>query len=129
MRTLRIGIVSLIGMSLMLFAVPMLHAQGTAQQRQYQPEDPRQVISDTELQAFAQANAKIGDIRTDYESRLQAVQDAKRAKQLQQQAEQEMVAAVTEQGLTVNRYNVILAAVQRNENVRERYNTIQQQGS
>lgn len=129
MRTLRMGLVSLTGIGLMAFTVAVLHAQGTAQQGQYQQQDPREVISDSELQAFAQANAKITDIRTSYESQLRVVQDPEQAKQLQQEAQQEMVTAVSEEGLTVDRYNNILAAVQRNDNVRERYNAMHQEGS
>lgn len=109
---------------ILLIAASGFHLKSTAHGSQHQAADPREVISDSELEAFTKAYAKIQEIRLAYESRLAEVQDRQKAQQLQQQAQMEMFTAVEEQGLTVDRYNEIFAVISKNAAVREKFNKL-----
>lgn len=101
-----------------------LSLPGAIHAGQHRPSDQGQVVSDGELENFARAYKKINDIRADYEARLRQVQDPQRAQELQQQAQIEMVRALEEEGLTVEKYNAMFVAVQNNEELRQKFNDI-----
>lgn len=125
MRHFIASFLSVIAISLVLpLAAPTLDVQSNAYASQHQAAEPQQDVSDSELEVFAQAFKKISKIRSDYESRLREVQDPQMARELQQQAQTEMITVVEEQGLTVPRYNEILAAIQNNEELRRKFNDI-----
>jgi len=97
-------------------------APGTAQQQQHQAPPPAADIevSDTQLEAFADAQSTLGEIQQDYAGRMQSVDDPEKANELREEANAEMVDAVEESGLTVETFNQIAQAVQNDPELQQR---------
>lgn len=84
-------------------------------QEEYQapPPQPETIdVSEKQLQRFADAQVEIIDIRQDFSTRLQEVDDADKAHELQLAANEKMTTAVEAAGLDVNAYNQIAMAIQ-----------------
>ena len=79
-----------------------------------------QEFSETDVEKFAEVQPEIEGIRAEYSQRLEGVSDAEKAAQLQNEAGQLMVEAVTDAGLEVETDNNIAIALQTNEALRER---------
>jgi hypothetical protein len=77
-------------------------------------------ISEKELQAFARAYTDVQRIRLQYEPSLQKTKDPKQAERIHQEADSKIKATLDRQGLTVDRYNQIYAAVNKNEELRRK---------
>lgn len=69
-------------------------------------------LSQSQLESFAAAATRISDITNNLQANAQGVGDQAELARLQEQANQEMVAAVEGQGLTVAEYNRIYQAAQ-----------------
>jgi|GEM_PF-932752 len=119
-QSLRVGLLA----AILSLVVPGALVRGTAHATQHEGTEPGQVVSDNELKSFAQAYKKITGIRLDYESRLSKVQDQKKAQELQQQAQTEMIRVVQDEGLTADKYNQIFAAVQQDQELRKKFNDV-----
>lgn len=75
---------------------------------QQQDETPSGAsYSKQELQQFADAHSAVMEIRDEYTQRLQQAEDRDRAMELQEEANERMVEAVTDTGLSVERYGQI----------------------
>ncbi len=106
------------------------YQQGQQQQQQQQgqppqpqgqrPAAPQVELSEKKISKFSDAYAKISTIRQDYTDRMRNAEDQSKARELQQQAQSEMMAAVKETGLSVQDYNRIAQAIQRNPELRNR---------
>jgi adenosylmethionine-8-amino-7-oxononanoate aminotransferase len=68
---------------------------------------PQGAVSETEIDNFTKAAAKVMTIRRDYEPAMEAEDEDDRRDALQEQADAEMVQAVHEEGLSVERFNAI----------------------
>lgn len=79
-----------------------------------------QNLSEAEIEKFAEVLPKIETIRADYSQRLEGVSNVEQAEKLQNEARELMVEAVTDSGLEVETYNNIAMALQTNEELRER---------
>jgi hypothetical protein len=90
----------LVGVAL-ISAPSRAFAQGTATQ-----------ISDRELTAFAKAYTEVQQIRSQYEPSLRKTKDAKESEKLKK--------TLNKEGLSVDRYNKIYAAVNANEELRRK---------
>lgn len=77
-------------------------------------------VSDQELTAFAKAYAEVQQIRSQYEPSLQKTKDAKESERLQQEANAKLKKTLDKQGLSIDRYNKIYAAVNANEELRRK---------
>ncbi|ASK33453.1 DUF4168 domain-containing protein [Alloalcanivorax mobilis] len=78
-------------------------------------------ISDDEVEKFAEAQGKVQDIKGSYQEKVQAnAKEPEKAMQIQQQAQQEMVQAVKDTGLEVQKYNQIAQLAQYDTDLRER---------
>lgn len=77
-------------------------------------------ISDADLEAFVDVQEDIQEITADYSARLDGVSDPDEAAQLQQEASEMMVEAVEDMGLDVATYNNIAVALESDEELRER---------
>ncbi len=77
-------------------------------------------VSDQELTAFAKAYAAVQQIRSQYEPSLQKTKDAKESERLQQEANAKLKKTLDKQGLSIDRYNKIYAAVNANEELRRK---------
>jgi hypothetical protein len=77
-------------------------------------------ISDKELVAFARAYTEVQKIRAEYEPSLQKNKDTKESERLQREANTKLKKTLDKQGLSVDRYNKIYAAVNANEDLRRK---------
>lgn len=67
-------------------------------------------FSDSELKMFAEAQAKVEQMRTTLQGKLSGTQDPEAAKKARMEANQKMVSAVQSSGLSPKRYNQIARA-------------------
>lgn len=94
-----------------------------AQQAQTQQQQDVQVISDAMLEKFADAMSEVRSISNKYAEEFQSAEDAEQAQSIQQKAQQEMVEAVNDSGLSPEEYNTIVQRVQQDEELRARLET------
>ncbi|WGY46466.1 DUF4168 domain-containing protein [Vibrio sp. ABG19] len=98
--------------------------EGQTQQQQQQAAAPQQAqpieVNDEQLEQFAEAQASVNEIRVDAMTKLKNSEDPKEAQEIQQQANQEMVDAVQDTGLSVEDYNLIARAVQNDTSLQSR---------
>ena len=89
---------------------------------QFQPiaEHSAPAYSDTELQSFAEAALEVKRIKDEYMPKLQAADTAAEEEEVKEEASKEMVHAVEERGLSVNKYHEILMAALLDDKVAER---------
>ncbi len=99
----------------------MMMALGLAATAAAQDEMPGEAdISDSDLESFVEVQEDIQEITADYSARLDGVEDPDEAAQLQQEASEMMVEAVEDTGLDVATYNNIAVALESDEELRER---------
>ena len=92
-----------------------------AQQPPTQQGSGQQVkVNDKELRAFTKAYVEFHKIRQRYEPPLSNVKDPAVKEKLQREGNSKVKAAVEKQGLTVDRYNRIFAAVNADEELRKK---------
>ncbi len=102
-------------------AALMLAAPIAAQDYQMeQQQQPQTEVSDQQLQQFAHAQIQISEIQQDFSARLQGVEDAEEAHELQVKANEEMTDAVEEAGLDVQSFNEIAMAIQNDPELQQR---------
>jgi hypothetical protein len=77
-------------------------------------------VSNQELTAFAKAYAEVQQIRSQYEPSLQKTKDARESERLQREANAKLKKTLDKQGLSIDRYNKIYAAVNANEALRRK---------
>lgn len=95
-------------------------ATASAQDYQMQQQPAQVEVSDQQLQQFAEAQIQISEIQRDFSARLQDVDDAERAHELQVQANEEMTEAVEDAGLDVQSFNEIAMAIQNDPELQQR---------
>ncbi len=97
---------------------------GAEDQQQQDPgmEQPQQQadFSDEELQQFVNLQDDIGAVREEYVSRIENADSEDEARQLQQEAQSEMVDTIEEAGMSVQEYNAIAVAYNSNPEIQER---------
>lgn len=98
---------SILGLALLCFSTNVL-SQASPQ------------ISDKELAAFARAYTEVQQIRAQYEPSLQKTKDPKESERIQREANAKLKKTLDKQGLSVDRYNKIYAAVNANEQLRRK---------
>lgn len=79
-------------------------------------------VSDEKLETFVEAREEVVKISRQWEDRLSNADSQEKLNSLRQQAQEEMVAAVRDKGLSVNEYNMIVDASQTDPDLRERVN-------
>jgi hypothetical protein len=78
---------------------------------QHQPQQGAQIDPET-LDRFVDAFVEVQHIREDFAERLQEVDSEADAQSMQQEAQQEMISAVEDNGLSVEEYNQVAMALQ-----------------
>ena len=106
---------------------PAVHGQqtGTGQQQQQQLQQQQQQVpdfSDQELQQFAEAATDIQEISAQWEPRLQQAETQEEIEQVRQAANEEMVEAIEDNGLSVEKYSEIYMSAQSDPELNERVN-------
>lgn len=81
-------------------------------------------ITDKQLETFVEARARVQEIATQWEERLNNAESQEKVNNLQQAAQEEMVQAVKEEGLSVNDYNMIVSEAQADPELRQRINEL-----
>ncbi len=84
----------------------------TAQMDGGQPPIAAEDLSTSQLESFAAAAVRVGEITDRLEVEAQGVEDQAELLELQEQAKMEMAAAVEDEGLTVDEYNMIFQVAQ-----------------
>lgn len=106
---------TLVGAALLALTVA---APASAQdQPAQQLPPPAEDISDEQLEQFAAAALAVNQLGREYASRLQGADDQAAAAEIRAEAQEKMVEAVQEEGLTVQEYNAIYAAAESDEEV------------
>lgn len=93
------------------FQVPNLVAQEQAAPPVQQQQAPDIELSDAEMEQFVEAYLEVEQIQMALTEDLQNAQAPEEAQQLQRQANQEMNSAISEQGMEVERFSVIVQAI------------------
>jgi len=88
-----------------------------AAQDQAPPAVAAEDITDQQLDQFAEAALAVNEIGRKYGPELQAAEDEAAAQEIRTQAQEEMVEAVENQGLTVQEYNAIYAAAENDQEI------------
>ncbi|EKE76840.1 DUF4168 domain-containing protein [Oceanibaculum indicum] len=104
--------------ALLLAVAPMAamaQTQAPAQQQQQAPK-----IDETQLDSYAEAAVKIYDIRVRWEPEIRGADSQEKAMEAQREARTEMIEAVQNQGLSVEEYNSITAAAQRDPSLNQK---------
>jgi len=87
---------------------------------QQQQATEAQAISDEMLEKFVVAMDEVRAVSDKYAEEFQNAEDADQAQEIQQKAQEEMVAAVSDSGLSPEEYNTIVQRVQQDEELRAR---------
>lgn len=95
-------------------------AQGAQETPKQAPYSESTSISDKELRTFAKAYVEYQKIRQNYEPRINKLQDAKEKEKLQHEGDTKVKAVLEKQGLTPESYNRLFAAVNGNEQLRQK---------
>jgi hypothetical protein len=102
-------------------AFPVSAQQGQQQQTMPPTGSPPAQITDQQIDRAVEAYQKIQAVHVKFQEIIQGTQDQEEMQQLQQEANQEMIEAVTASGLDVGTYNLVMEQVNSNEDVRERF--------
>lgn len=107
-----------------IVSVPAL-AQQAQQQAPPQQTPPAQQapvnVDQQSLEAAAKAYLDIQEIRDEFLPQIEGATDQNQAQQLQQQANQRMVAAIEQNDLELDQYNEIIQAVTQNDQLRTQF--------
>ena len=99
-------------------AVPVANAQ--VQSPAPAPAQPSQNITDQKLDATAAALNKIANVKENYTQQIEASSNEADKQRLVNEANKELVKAVTDQGLSVEEYTSIMVVAQNDPNVRQK---------
>lgn len=103
-------------MAVALIATQPVAAQETMPQQQGAPAD----YSDEQLASFASAAERVQELNSKWVPQIAEAQSESESAQMRQQALQEMEQAVRDEGLSVQEYNGIYDAAQRNPEVMQK---------
>lgn len=110
--------VSLLALAALLI-VPATFAQ--AQQQQSQQAAPQVDVSAEEIEEVAVLFVEIGEVRTEYQSRLRDADDSEKARAIQQEMQNKITQTIDEfEGLSVERYDKIVQAAQADDELKEK---------
>ena len=104
-------------------------AEGQQQQQGQEgmgaPEQQQQAdFSDQELETFVELQDEIGEVREQYVSEIEAAGSEDEARQLQQEAQTEMVEVIEDAGMSVEEYNAIAVAYNSDPSIQERVDAL-----
>ena len=108
---MKYGMNALIASTALAIAAPAT-AFAQAQQQPGAAQPQMEPVTEAEIKQYAQAEKKIATITKKWQQELNAVETQEAADQIREQAQSEMVAAIEQTGLSVQRYNEIYAQAQ-----------------
>ncbi len=83
-------------------------------------------VSKTEVNAFAEAQQKVTELREEYTAIVSEITDIEEQRAVVKEANEKIVLAVEQSGLSVERYNEIMNALQSDSALQERVMKAQQ---
>lgn len=101
-------------------AVMAAPQQAQAEQEQMMQQQQSVELTDAMLEKFVAAMSSVQEISSKYSEQFQSAEDAEQAQEIQRKAQEEMVAAVNDSGLSPQEYNAIVQRVQQDEELRAR---------
>lgn len=121
----RIARLAAAGLALSLTAIGAQAAPGQGQPEQYSPPPPQteqqqSKISDEKLRQFSEARAAVQSVQQEYSQSIESTQDEQEAQGLREEAQEVMVEAVRDTGLSVSEYNQISRRARSDENMARR---------
>jgi hypothetical protein len=116
-----IGIVSLV-----LLVLILAPASGWSQEYGSEQQSGQSEVSVDEIATFAKAQNQVVNIRQKYQTRYSAAEDQEQQQKIVEEMNKEMVAAVQEGGLSVERYNEILTLTQNDPALQQRISEVMQ---
>ena len=110
-----------------LSASAVMAQDGAPQQTNTAPAQQQEqaTVSDTELRQFINASVEVTKIREDYTERFNNAKDEPIAQQLQQEAQDTMLAAVEASGLDATSYNELSERIQASPELQARLQKMQ----
>jgi len=104
----------------LVFAMPLsVQAQATGEQPPATEAGGGANIDSQTKDKFVAAYVEIRDVQQEYTEKLQNVDDEGKARELQQQAQAEMVEIVEDNGMSVEKYNQLVGAISNNPELRK----------
>jgi hypothetical protein len=105
----------------LMAAAPFAAAPALTAAQQPAPEQQQQAadVDDATLDQFAEAFLAVQEIQAEASEELQAASDEEAAREVQQKAQEEMVEAVLETGLSVEDYNMVAQLMNSDPQVRD----------
>lgn len=119
--TRRILPAALVALALGTAGSAVAQQQGGQQQGGYPP--PQQQggeVTDEQLGQFMVAMASVQDVQEEYAGQIQSTSDGEKAQELRQEAQNKMISAVEDSGLTVPQYNMIAERMRTDPELAER---------
>jgi len=113
--------VPLLTAAMFVTAVSAASAQGQSQAPSVapSPSEPAQNIPDQKLDAAAAALDQVANLKENYQQRIEAAPPADK-RRIADEANNALVKAITDQGLSVEEYTAILVVAQNDATVREK---------
>ncbi|MFP3871188.1 MAG: DUF4168 domain-containing protein [Syntrophobacteria bacterium] len=102
-------------------ALPAAAQKGYQWQGQPGESESQPQISNAELEKAAEAYAEIRKINQGFQQSLQEAKDSSERQKLQEQANKDVVQAVEDTGLEVQKYNSIMRQIGENEELRKEF--------
>lgn len=109
-----------------LLALVLVPTSGWAQEYGNQGQTAQAEVSDDEIANFAEAQNQVARIRQEYRGKLSNVTDQAQQQSIVQEMNEELVAAVENVGLSVERYNTIFGTVQNDPALQQRVSEVMQ---
>lgn len=106
-------------------AIAQTQGGGAAQPGQAPATQQAQDFSQSDLQSFAKANSSIRDIRQSAINEIQQANDDDARTQIREQAQQQMLTAIKDAGMTLEQYNTIGRAAQSNPDLASKIQQMQ----
>ncbi|NYT24131.1 DUF4168 domain-containing protein [Alcaligenaceae bacterium] len=103
-----------------LAAAPVMAQTAAQAPAPAQPVAPVVQPTDAQLQKFVQASQKVAAVAEEYRPKLHASPDDGAREQVMREADEKMIQLVRADGLTVDEFNGIGAAVQQDPQLRQR---------
>ncbi|WP_417659926.1 DUF4168 domain-containing protein [Pseudidiomarina sp.] len=94
--------------------------EGQSQQQQMMQQQQSIELTDAMLEKFVTAMSNVQEISNKYSEQFQSAEDAEQAQEIQRKAQEEMVSAVNDSGLSPQEYNTIVQRIQQDEELRAR---------
>jgi hypothetical protein len=109
-----------------LMALVLTPTLGLSQQYGDTAQNTQTEVSGEDMKSFANAQIQVSKVRQEYRTRLSNASTQDEQQALIQEMNEKLVAALKDEGLSVEKYNEIFDAVQNDDALRERISDMMQ---